>query len=448
MSNVQRFACLLGCFCVWAAGATSEARAADAVISLKAREVNGAPVGMVSKVTVSPGDVILAEVRLSGWFPDELTGYSLKLEWDSYTSSGSGCGSLYPVGVDNPRPDIGCNNHVDCPEGMICWKPDGNTPAYCTGPNHDPATKGVYFDHDDWGNVCWRSDFAFAVALGQPCEDFRAVDIVPLDYRAASGLWDPFRGFPDDGFDKYGLTVQLQVSDDAKGTFTIAFVSGGGATGMLGENAIDIPVKIENLTVNVDVSCDEPCWPVGSYPDHCGIDAAQDKEPGVLGQQGRRSMVMQFNDECDIELARFEPVDFAVSAVPAGSVNSVFSVVPGPGPKDVTLNFVRRIILRTWTCANYVRALPSGAPPETQTKYCIGFLPSDVNNDEVSNFADANAMLDCLASPGTCAAYQCDLDRSGACAPADILRTIDLFNGGSTLAVWMGQTMDATCPTP
>ena len=42
--------------------------------------------------------------------------------------------------------------------------------------------------------------------------------------------------------------------------------------------------------------------------------------------------------------------------------------------------------------------------------------------------------------------YGCDLDRSGSCAPGDILRVIDLLNGADAYDPWLGQSVQE-CPT-
>jgi hypothetical protein len=45
--------------------------------------------------------------------------------------------------------------------------------------------------------------------------------------------------------------------------------------------------------------------------------------------------------------------------------------------------------------------------------------------------------------------WQCDIDRSDLCAPADILEEIDLLNGAGQFSVWNGTTKPVTagiCP--
>ena len=42
--------------------------------------------------------------------------------------------------------------------------------------------------------------------------------------------------------------------------------------------------------------------------------------------------------------------------------------------------------------------------------------------------------------------WSADVDRSGEVGPADILRTIDLFNGAGTYESWTGASLSA-CPS-
>jgi hypothetical protein len=42
--------------------------------------------------------------------------------------------------------------------------------------------------------------------------------------------------------------------------------------------------------------------------------------------------------------------------------------------------------------------------------------------------------------------WQCDIDRSGQCAPPDILSLVDLLNGAGMYDVWLGRTLPP-CPS-
>ncbi len=63
--------------------------------------------------------------------------------------------------------------------------------------------------------------------------------------------------------------------------------------------------------------------------------------------------------------------------------------------------------------------------------------PGNVNGDGNATAADVTRMTECLTT-ASCSVWECDADRSGSCGPADLLRAIDLLNGGDELAAWMG----------
>jgi len=77
-------------------------------------------------------------------------------------------------------------------------------------------------------------------------------------------------------------------------------------------------------------------------------------------------------------------------------------------------------------------------------------LPGDVNRDYSADIVDVERYLSFLAGEGRELdyPYSCDIDRSGACNPADLLRLIDLMNGAGEFAPALGSVMpDAQgCP--
>ena len=96
-----------------------------------------------------------------------------------------------------------------------------------------------------------------------------------------------------------------------------------------------------------------------------------------------------------------------------------------------------------WTCFTH---------DESGSQTCVGYLPADVNGDGTSNGDDVAALiedLNGLADPPL-GLWQCDIDRSDACTPADLLRAIDLLNGADQYDPgWMDATFvdDEPCPT-
>ncbi len=184
------------------------------------------------------------------------------------------------------------------------------------------------------------------------------------------------------------------------------------------------------------VSCGDGCGvrsPIDSDPPNCAIDARQPTKPdGSRG--GTDTLTMTF----DLDAEGLASADFAVSLVPSGNISpSVFSVVPTADPKTVLLVFDFPFPELFWTC---VRHVPSGVST------CIGALPADTGGDGLSDAADVVALLDCVSGTSTCQLWQCDLNRSGMCTPADMLRLIDLLNGAGAFTASDGATLPV-CPS-
>jgi hypothetical protein len=84
-------------------------------------------------------------------------------------------------------------------------------------------------------------------------------------------------------------------------------------------------------------------------------------------------------------------------------------------------------------------------------------VPADVNGDGNTdltedppgtfNSADVRSLVDSLDGlSAPLATWQCDLDRSGFCTPADILTGVDLLNGAGEFTVWADMTLPV-CPS-
>jgi len=75
-------------------------------------------------------------------------------------------------------------------------------------------------------------------------------------------------------------------------------------------------------------------------------------------------------------------------------------------------------------------------------------LPGDVNEDGQTTNGDLGALIGCLSDPGTCGLRQCDLDRGGTCAGADLERLVDLLNGADAYVSWDQATpaTEVVCP--
>jgi len=73
--------------------------------------------------------------------------------------------------------------------------------------------------------------------------------------------------------------------------------------------------------------------------------------------------------------------------------------------------------------------------------------PGNVNGDETADGADIADLLPCVSMNGDCI-FLCDVDRNGFCRPEDVLRLVDLLNGGGSFEPWFGTPLpeDGNCP--
>jgi len=72
-----------------------------------------------------------------------------------------------------------------------------------------------------------------------------------------------------------------------------------------------------------------------------------------------------------------------------------------------------------------------------------------VTSAGVANAVDILDLIDAMkgTQPMPLQWYQCDVDDSGSCNPADVLGVVDLLNGASTFAVWNNVTLSGRrCP--
>ena len=169
-----------------------------------------------------------------------------------------------------------------------------------------------------------------------------------------------------------------------------------------------------------------------TFPPNCAIDARQPAEPNGDHLAGWDSMTINFASECTPGLD-----DLSILQTPEGPTPIVIVSVDQLDAYTMGVNFSRKISLQRWTCVIFAGQ-----------EFCIGHLPGDANGDGTSGLGDVYEMLDNLNGrrEPPMAMWQCDLDRSGFCKPADILRAVDLLNGASTYAPWNGEVIQV-CPS-
>jgi hypothetical protein len=81
----------------------------------------------------------------------------------------------------------------------------------------------------------------------------------------------------------------------------------------------------------------------------------------------------------------------------------------------------------------------------SQSGVCVAALPGDVNGDRASNVKDLVTLVNSLRGlTGPLAQHQCDIDRSGACTPADLITLINVLSGAGEFTAFNGVTMPAS----
>ena len=186
-------------------------------------------------VLVGGGQKVTLEIRISNWNPDVLHIYQVHIDTNGFVSGD--VGTAFPLGWDRDFEMQPCQDDSHCPGGQVChlmWE-------RCAGPDHYPQA-GWFMDTS-------RPDYVFQ-GIPSFVEGPEGVDY--LEYRLgdlvmAPGL-DPAYAPPP----KYGGTLILAVSEDARGTFTIDFVKEGLASALFAPGYVPIePLQLRPILVTV-----------------------------------------------------------------------------------------------------------------------------------------------------------------------------------------------------
>jgi len=170
-------------------------------------------------------------------------------------------------------------------------------------------------------------------------------------------------------------------------------------------------------------TCPSPCTVLSSFPPNCAIDARYPTNPVGAPPSVWDAVQLTFNGACNVNA--LGPGDF-VSTIPIEAV-----VADGSG---VTVHLAHAIPAGAWTCIEHTAG---------GEKVCLGALPADVGGDRTSSAADVLELIDELNGtrlPPPLEIWQCDVDRSNVCNPADVLGVIDMLNAG-----WNNQSLPV-CP--
>ena len=400
---------------------TAEAQAgAIPTTSLKAVDINGAPVtGDPLHIVAQRGDQITVELRIRDWateLPDGVRSYQARVQGRIGAVSGAN-GTILPLGWEAPPvPDV-CTTNADCIGSFICRL------NVCVLPDHDPRL-GAFIDSS-------RSDFiltGFEVTKG--------VGTGTLDYLyfAVAGA---SAGQADPGFEMYGGTLILVVSDYACGTFVYGF--NADEVFLVGPDQLAKATftALEPLIIDIDtgiggLSVGE-CPPLpadaGTDPPNCAVDAGIPHDPNdAAAELGIQTIEMTF----DSDPSALTTADFEMNVLPFGGAPSVTDVT-SVDEKTLRMTFSRIIDTNRYTC---LRHKPS------DRKFCWGYLPADSDASTLSETDDVLALMDNLDGmfgPPPMPVVQCDINRSGGCTPQDVLSSVNLLNGASDFDVWDGE---------
>jgi hypothetical protein len=256
------------------------------------------------------------------------------------------------------------------------------------------------------------------------------IQTTTLDYGYFALITDSI-GISDTGVPKYLGTLIVQASNSACGVFTIGLRSSESYIFDPSHFPTVVFPQLEPLVITV-LPCIENSWTC--VPHHCNIDARMPHDPFDLSQRlNANSLEMVF----DRPMTNAAVDDFIATIVPHTGVLPAIAGLTIAG-NSVTVELAQRIAPGYWTCITH---LP------TERHCCMGSLPADADWSRLVNPSDVDEVLDNLAGQVSPRLLldRCDLDRSGRCAPADLLTAVDLLTGADLFATYSGATLPA-CP--
>ncbi|MGB0714287.1 MAG: hypothetical protein ACPGXK_00300 [Phycisphaerae bacterium] len=107
-------------------------------------------------------------------------------------------------------------------------------------------------------------------------------------------------------------------------------------------------------------------------------------------------------------------------------------------------NLTRVTLSRAISPGEFVRITYTSGTGSTIATGLFQALPGDVNGDGTTLGDDIRLYLDEFDFPGTLPLIRSDIDRDGEVNPEDLLRLIDLMNGGGPYQAWFGMSIETT----
>ncbi len=363
---------IIACLSATAAAQSEDRILLMPVFSLEAVEVNTVPVPKESsaKVTVAPGDVIVAKVKIRNWSPNgqKLRGFQAQMDPIGYRSGTAG--TVQPVGFE-PGTNNEANAFIDTND------PDYVHKGLASIPLTDAASESYR-----WLNVLLEA------------EEGPVSNQDSVKYNCA--------------------TLRLKASADASGTFTIGFVEEPSTTGLLdpGNNLI-IPIGYEPLVV--EIKADAKWFRIEtSDPPSGAIDGRIIMTPTGKNDPAWKSIKLYFNGPA----ANLSASDFVVEDGSSSPPKIIDVKIIGP---EATLMLDRGIRPGTWTVFMHKA---SGSSTR------IGRLAGDASNDGRADADDLMVLLRGLNGAAVLSDFQADLNADGEKNARDVLRLIDLLTDG------------------
>ncbi len=370
-------------------------------------------------------DMIITEVYVSEWSPnDDIDNEGARLwqfDIDEFSFTNDDCpdGGVFPYHWDRAPLPPSCATGPCPPEWPVC-----DPLNICVGPNHHPED-GFFIDASN-------PDYIFYLVSEFPAVDYVMLRAGSTNLSAVYPLYTP----PPN----YLATMAFVVSDNTCGDYTIPMDLAANTTAIMNPWMVpDLPTVAEDLVVHTVPA--PPCV-VWTDPDKCIIDPGQPREPDDATKQGWTSM--DFGFRATDELATVTAIQFEASRVPENPA------VPPWGIDHIEVNNIDKVVTVVfdnpatpgrWNCIEW--------RPRDQ-KFCFGYLPGDFTNDRATALNDITRLIDHLTGVTPLPPeqyFRCDINRSGACTGADLLRVIDVLNGGSPYTRWLDHAGLLDCPS-
>lgn len=339
------------------------ATALDPTFSLRAVSINGTPIvgDGLDHLIAHPGDEISCEIFIRNWSPNGERMRAIQGEIDHITYTSGKAGAVRPCGWQQTtlRGQNNSNHaRIDISHPRFVYPGQQIVPLT---PSHKP-------------------DYMFISVLvsgdGPLC--------------------------PQTGINHYLGTLDLCVSDDAQGTFTIDFVKGDQHTTMRTSDQMPIgPVETENLKIEVGDK-ERPAWISESEPGFQAIDARSAQAAGVRGWD--RFQLAMSDAAGSVDGSSFAVTDESDSPPQVKNVT-----VDG---RRVTVILDRPVAAKGWTTLTHK---PSGS----FTK--VGRFFGDVNADTIHGPEDMKLLTRVLNGRENLPPYRSDVNGDGEVDARDLL---------------------------